>query len=160
MPTQPESSKLEVNDAAAGAPTGVLAGVRTLLLRLEQRLPHPEARRFARFLLVGGLNTLFGYLVFALLVYVGLHYSLAALLSTIAGVIWNFHTTGKFVFDNIERKRIVRFVGVYAALYGLNLLGLRAGQALGYDAYLSGAAMLLPSAVVGYVLNKLWVFQA
>jgi len=36
-------------------------------------------RRFIRFLLVGGVNTLFGYGVFVSLIYIGLHYSLAAL---------------------------------------------------------------------------------
>ena len=56
-------------------------------------------RRFIRFLLVGGVKTLFGYGVFFSLIYIGLHYSLAALLGTILGILFNFQTVGRLVFD-------------------------------------------------------------
>lgn len=44
---------------------------------------------FVKFILVGILNTAFGYGAFALLMYTGLHYSAAVVLSTIAGILFN-----------------------------------------------------------------------
>jgi putative flippase GtrA len=43
-----------------------------------------------RFLLVGVLNTAFGYLLFALLLALGLKVPLALLLATVGGVLFNF----------------------------------------------------------------------
>ena len=63
-------------------------------------LRHAETRRFARFLIVGTINTLFGYGVFAALITAGLESALALALATIAGVIFNYFTTGKLVFAN------------------------------------------------------------
>ena len=57
-----------------------------------------KKRKFVRFLLVGVLNTLFGYFSFATLIIIGLDYKLAALLATIIGVLFNFQTTGRLVF--------------------------------------------------------------
>ena len=65
---------------------------------------------FVKFVLVGILNTAFGYLVFALLLFLGLHYTLAVILSTIAGVLFNFKTTGTLVFKNHNNKLIFKFV--------------------------------------------------
>ncbi|HEX7477732.1 MAG TPA: GtrA family protein [Polyangiales bacterium] len=120
----------------------------------------PEKRRFLRFLIVGGINTLFGYGLFAAFIHLGLHYALATALATVCGVLFNFHSTGKIVFDNTDRRRLFRFVGVYTLLWGFNVAGQRVGASLGASPYLSGAVLLAPSAVIGYVLNKRLVFQA
>ena len=116
-------------------------------------------RRFVRFLLVGGINTAFGYGVFALLLFVGGHYALAALLSTVAGVIFNFFTTGRLVFVNRDNTRILRFVLIYGILYGWSVLMLRLGLLLGVNAYIVGAVLLLPNAFSAYFLQKHIVFN-
>ena len=54
--------------------------------------------RLVRFLVIGAVNTAFSYVIYALLVLIGLHYSLATLISTILGIIFNFFTTGRIVF--------------------------------------------------------------
>lgn len=117
-------------------------------------------RRFLRFLAVGVLNTIFGYCAFAALLFVGVHYSLAALLSTVAGVIFNFFTTGRLVFDSREGSRIWRFVGVYGVIYLLNVVCLRLFKAAGVDLYLAGALLVPPMAVLAFVLNRAFVFTA
>ncbi len=128
--------------------------------RVRELVRHPDARRFVRFLLVGGLNTAFSYGSFALLVYMGVHYSLAGLVATIAGIVWNFHTTGSLVFDSTDRRKMLRYFGVYALLYFWSLGVLRVGELLGYSPYVVAAAMLLPNAGLGYVLNKHLVFRS
>ena len=114
---------------------------------------------FIRFILVGILNTIVGYGLFALFIYLGLHYSLAVLLSTILGVLFNYKSIGSLVFSS-KAKRLHRFVAVYLFIYCLNVSGL--WMILNYtgieNIYLSGAVLLAPMAVVSFVLNKKFVF--
>lgn len=117
-------------------------------------------RRFFRFLAVGVLNALFGYGAYALLIFAGLHYGVATLLATVAGVLFNFRTTGRLVFGSRDSSLLWRFVGVYAALYGVNVLALRALKALGVDLYLAGALLIPPMAVLAFLLNRAVVFDA
>ena len=46
------------------------------------------------------MNTLFGYSIFSILVFFKIHYSLALLIATILGVIFNFKTVGIIVFKD------------------------------------------------------------
>lgn len=77
--------------------------------------------RFIKFLGVGVINTLFGYGIFALFLFLGLHFSLASLIGTILAVIFNFFTTGRIVFNNKNNLLIWKFILVYAILYLINL---------------------------------------
>jgi putative flippase GtrA len=119
-----------------------------------------NARQFAAFLAVGVLNTAFGYGCYALLVWTGLHYGLAALMSTVLGVLFNFRTTGPLVFRSRDNRLLGRFVGVYVFTYAANLVGLWALQKAGLDAYWSGAALLLPMALLSFALQRRFVFVA
>jgi len=112
-----------------------------------------------RFLFIGGINTLFGYGVFALFIYMGMHYALAALLGTVCGVLFNFKTTGIFVFRSHENRLIFRFVAVYLVVYALNVLGLKLGAMMDINAYIAGAVLILPTAIVAYLLQKKYVFD-
>ncbi len=116
-------------------------------------------RRFILFLFVGGLNTLFGYSVFVLLTFLKLPPSLALLLSTIAGVLFNFKTTGGIVFANRNNRLIVKFVLVYALLYLINLGSLKLLLGAGIGVYLASASLLLPMALLSFILNKRFVFS-
>ncbi len=115
--------------------------------------------RFIKFLIVGGINTIFGYSVFALLIYLGLHFSLAALLGTIIGVAFNFNTYGRLVFESHDNSKILKFVGVYTIVYFLNVIGLWAFNQVGINYYLGGAILILPVGIVGFILNKSFVFN-
>lgn len=114
---------------------------------------------FVRFLLVGGLNATFGYSCFALLVYLGAHYSLALFLSTVAGVIFNFKSTGKLVFSSSRRHSFLRFVCVYAVVYGANLAGMRVLEEMKLNPYASAALLILPVALIAFFLQKRYVFS-
>ncbi len=114
---------------------------------------------FLRFLVVGGINTLFGYGVFAFFIFLKFHYSIAALCGTVLGVLFNFQTIGRIVFREHDIKLIFRFVGVYAVVYGINVLGLKVFDIFHVTAYISGAVLVLPLALLSYFLNKLFVFN-
>jgi putative flippase GtrA len=115
---------------------------------------------FIRFILVGILNTMVGYGLFALFIYLGLHYSLAVLFSTILGVLFNFKSIGRLVFNTSDNERIYHFIGVYMLLYLLNVSGLWGLSSIGIEnMYVAGAILLVPLAIISFVLNKNFVFN-
>jgi putative flippase GtrA len=114
---------------------------------------------FIRFLLVGGINTIFGYGLFAFFIYLHLHYSLASLLSTVLGVLFNFKTTGKLVFKSSDNRLIVRFFAVYGMVYVVNVMLLKGFKWFGLNFYIAGAIIVLPLAVLSFILNKRFVFK-
>ena len=116
--------------------------------------------KFFKFLLVGTINTIFGYTVFALLIFVGFHYTLSALLSTVAGVFFNFKTTGLFVFESRNNLLIFRFFMVYGIIYVLNIIILKIFNSYEINMYLAGAVPLFPLAILAYLLNKHFVFNS
>lgn len=123
------------------------------------RLAALARSRFVRFLTVGVINTLFGYGVYALLILLGTHYTLAALISTVCGVLFNFKTIGLLVFKDKRNSRIWSFVAVYAVTYGMNIGLLKVFLIFGVGPLPAGAILLLPMALVAYTLQRLLVFR-
>lgn len=115
--------------------------------------------QFIRFLIVGVVNTLFGYGCFAALLYIGLHYALAGMISTISGVLFNFKSTGKAVFHSSDNRLIFRFVGVYCVTYCISTIGVGLFELIRITPYISGAIMLIPMALLSFYLNKHFVFK-
>ena len=117
-----------------------------------------NSRQFIRFIAVGVLNTAVGYGLFALFIWFGLHYTLAALIGTVLSVLFNFFSTGRIVFQNLDNSRLPYFFGVYGVSYVFGLMGLSILDALGINMYRAGLAMIPPSAFLSYVLNRKIVF--
>jgi putative flippase GtrA len=125
------------------------------------RMTPPVNVQFLRFLAVGALNALFGYACFATLVFVGLDYAIAVLVATVAGVLFNFETTGRVVFGNRDKRLVLRFAGVYSLTYIVNVLSLRALIGWGgLNAYLAGGICVLPLAAMSYMLLRRFVFRS
>ncbi len=112
-----------------------------------------------RFLVVGGLNTVFGYSLFAAFTYVGMPYPAAIGLATVGGVLFNFQSIGRLVFNGAPRSRFVRFVAVYVVIYLINLGGVRLLLGLGANIYVANAIILIPLSVIAFVLNRRFVFN-
>lgn len=114
---------------------------------------------FLRFLVVGGINTVFGYGVFALFILLGLHYVLAVLLGQICGILFNFKTTGTIVFKNRNNRLIFRFFGVYVITY-FSIVGLlKLFDMAGVTPLVAGAIIVLPMGVVSFLLMRKLVFK-
>ena len=116
--------------------------------------------KFIKFLFVGVLNTIFGYGMFSLFLFLQFHYSFALFLSTVLGILFNFKTTGIIVFKNNDNKLIFRFFTAYAVVYGLNLFGLKLFEMKNFDMYIAGFILLFPMAVVSFILMKTFVFTS
>ena len=114
---------------------------------------------FVRFLIVGIGNTFIGYGLFSVFLYLSLHYTLAALLATILGVLFNFFTTGRYVFFNRDNRLIFRFISVYIVVYLFNITGLKLGEVFDINFYFSGMLLIIPLALLSFFLNKHFVFK-
>lgn len=77
-----------------------------------------------KFIFVGILNTVFGYSLFALLIYLQIFYLLALtishLLATFNSYLWNRFFT--FKSKNRIQKELVKFLIIYTSIYILNFL--------------------------------------
>ncbi len=114
---------------------------------------------FIRYLLVGGLNTVFGYSVFAILIFMGCHYSVALFFATVAGVFFNFKTIGIFVFRKSDRRLIWRFLAVYGVLYPVNVFLVFILLPLLHNVYAANALAVIFNAALGFCLNRRYVYE-
>jgi putative flippase GtrA len=114
---------------------------------------------FIRYLLVGGVNTVFGYSVFALLVLSGLHYSIALFFATVAGVFFNFKTFGSFVFGRSDWGLIWKFLAVYGVLYGVNVFLVFIFLHFLSNVYVANALAIIFIAGLGFYLNRRYVYE-
>ena len=110
-----------------------------------------------RFLFVGVLNTIFGYAVYALFIYLKMHYFLAQLLSSILAIahsyLWNKYFT--FRSPGGSASEIIRFVSVYAVSYLLNMGILFVSiEFFKWNAYFAGFICLFVTTVISYVGHK------
>ena len=113
-----------------------------------------------RFLIIGGVNTVFAYSIYALSIFLGAHYTLAVLLSTVIGTCFSFKTMGTMVFDNPDNMLIFKFIAVYALCYFLNIGILRVLTLIGVtNLYVAGLTSSLLVALVSFSLNKWVVFR-
>ena len=116
--------------------------------------------RLFRFFVIGAVNTLFSYLIYAGAILIGMHYTLAMLISTVLGIIFNFFTTGKVVFRSLEGRRFFLFMLVYAVTYVVNILLLRLlVDVIHINKLIAGALVTLPVALLSYYLNARWTFR-
>jgi putative flippase GtrA len=112
-----------------------------------------------RFVLVGILNAVVGYSLFALFIYFGLHYSMAVMFSTVLGVLFNFKSIGSLVFHSRNNQKIYKFIGVYVVIYLLNIVGLWIFSLFGVkNMYIAGLLLLPPLAIFSFLLNRKFVF--
>ncbi len=111
--------------------------------------------RLLRFLAVGLINTAFGYTVFALLVLAGLGEQMALALAFALGVLWNYATHARLVFGTRGRGRILPYALAYAGIYALNAAFLKAATAGGLSPLMSQAILVLPMAVLSFILISL-----
>lgn len=115
--------------------------------------------QFFRFIVISGVNTLFGLAMFSFFIFLGLHYSIAILFSTILGVLFNFQTISRLVFSIYKSSLIVKFVLVYCLVYLLNTAGVGTLIYFHISAYTAGAIMVFPIGISSFLLNKKLVFN-
>jgi putative flippase GtrA len=114
--------------------------------------------RFIRFLISGGVNTLFGFAVYSIFILSGATVWLALISGTVIGALFNFFTTSGFVFRDLSFTRAPRFLLCYALVYVINLQALEWLSSSLSNKIVSQAILVLPIAVLSYLLMKKFVF--
>lgn len=119
-------------------------------------------QRIAKFLIVGVLNTLFGYGIYAALVFIDLPYLVALFMATIAGVIFNYFSIGRMVFKARGGWFVFgKFIVAYAVVYVTNAVLLSILTEGNYlNAYLAQGVCILPSVVMSWLLMNFWVYRS
>ena len=120
----------------------------------------PRKNAFVRFLIAGGVNTLFGFAVYSICILTGMVVWLALLVGMLSGTVFNFITTGGYVFRDISPPRFPRFVLCYFFIYGINLLLIDLASIWFESKILSQAIITLPLALLSYFLMARFVFSA
>lgn len=115
--------------------------------------------QFIKFLFVGGINTLFGYGIYALFLKLGFYYTSAVFWSTILSILFNFKTTGLLVFKNNNNQLIFKFFSVYLVVYLINIFCLKLFDLFNFNLYLAGFILLLPMALLSFFLLRTFVFK-
>jgi putative flippase GtrA len=134
-----------------------MSGPDTFWARRVAPLLRPQ---FMRFLAVGAANTGFNILVYWAMLWAGLAVPLASLASVVVGILINFTTQSRFVFDNRDPWKLVPYFIVWSILYAFNLGLIWLLMRCGLDAYAAGFLSTPATVLLSYCLQKAFVFRA
>ncbi|NOC94191.1 GtrA family protein [Ruegeria sp. HKCCD6604] len=107
---------------------------------------------FMLFALVGIVNTAFGYAVFSVLSLSGLPAQAALAISFVIGVLWNFMTHARIVFDTKGFRKLPFYLLAYVMVYVFNAFSLEALLSTGLHPILAQGLLVLPAAVLAFIL--------
>jgi hypothetical protein len=110
-------------------------------------------------LLVGSINTIFGYSIFALSTVAGANGLIAVSLAVSLGAAFNYRTS-RLVFPSKSRGQAFRFLLAYAGLILANWGALVGLERLGASSFVGQAVLVLPLAAATFAIQKFLVFPA
>lgn len=119
------------------------------ILKLEQ----------IKYILVGILNTFFGYIVYSAFILFGFNYGFSATIAYLIGVIFNFKSYGTLVFKNNNNQLIIKFIISYFLLYIIYVGAIKIFIILNFHELISGAISTIITAFISYFSNKYFVFR-
>ena len=130
---------------------------------MRARIAAPARRaldhQLVRFLLTGGLNTLFGYAFYLLGLAARLSPELALLVATCTGALFNYFTTAALVFRHRTLSRLIPFVSAYALVYLVNAGAIRLLLEGGFSPALAQALLVPAMAALSLALFRFFVFR-
>lgn len=116
-----------------------------------------------RFLIVGVLNTIFGYTIyFICLKFFHLNYIISLLFAHILGVIHSYYWNSKWIFKkgHYNYKNLLKFSGVYVVSFMINLLVLYIMvNYLKMSPLLSQVFALFLTTLISFFGHKFWSFS-
>jgi putative flippase GtrA len=113
-----------------------------------------------RFLVIGAINTAFGFAVFSVMMLAGVALWQALVGSTLAGIIFNFFTYGSVVFRQLSYTRLPRFVLAYLFILSVNAWLIEyISRTYETGKILAGAYVVIPMAIVSYLILNNFVFR-
>jgi putative flippase GtrA len=126
------------------------------LLAATKRVVNAE---FMRFLIAGGINTAFGYLVFSAGFFFTGNEAVALVIDYVIGAFFNYQSYSRLAFSGYGR-RFISFCAVYIAAYFLNYFILYFFiHHCGLNAYVSQLCALVVCPLILYLMLKKFVFS-
>ncbi|KAF5039910.1 GtrA-like protein [anaerobic digester metagenome] len=122
-----------------------------------------EMWRFIKFGLTGVMNTLVDYIVFLVLSYLGTNVYLSQVISYSCGMLNSYIVNRSWTFGSKKgffSAQMIRFIVVNLSLLLLSLGVLWLGSRLGYGKLVSKLGATAVTLVVGFAVNRLWVFNS
>jgi putative flippase GtrA len=119
--------------------------------------------QFIKFGIVGFSNTCVSFAVYYSLLWLGVHYILAGVVSFIISVFNSYYWNGRHVFKKTGENKAVRIVKVYIS-YGLTFfistgLSIIMVEVFGISAWLTPIFNLCVTIPLNFILNKFWAFR-
>lgn len=117
--------------------------------------------RIVNFLTVGLLNTIFGYAIYAVLVFIHWPYLTALFIATLAGVTFNYFSFGRMVFKARGGWLVFgKFIVAYAVVFAINAILLSVlTQVLSLSPYLGQVICIPPGVLISWLLMNYWVYK-
>jgi putative flippase GtrA len=123
--------------------------------------------QFIKFGIVGFSNTVIAYIIYASLVYLGLHYVFANIMAFIISVLNSFFWNNKYVFKNETTNKHSIFYSLLKTYISYAFSGIVIGNVLLFflidvlhiSKYLAPFFGLFISVPLNFILNKKWAFK-
>jgi len=112
-----------------------------------------------KFIVVGGINTVFGYGIYWGLLQLDVHFAIATFFSTVLGTIFNFFTNGRLVFKSKNKGSFYKFVFCVWFLYLISTGAIAFIHNFDISYEVAGLIIIIPRAAIAFLLNKNWVFK-
>ena len=121
-------------------------------------LHNSNSFQFIKFIFIGGINTLFGFSIYVFFIWYGLNYSIALAISIFFGVIFNYFSTGRVVFNHSKFDRIFAYLSSYLFVYIVNISLISMLLLSGLNEIEAGFIALFALSLVMYFLIKKYVY--
>ncbi len=129
---------------------------------MKERIERLKNRQEIRFVIVGLLNTLVGYGIYALLVFIGLNYLISNTVATIIGVIHSYIWNRLYTFksNNNVKKEIPKFISVYLISYIIGMITLYVFKDIfNISPYIAGLLNLVITTLISFFGHKYFSFR-
>ena len=126
---------------------------------LAERMQRVLEWRLVRFLFVGVVNTILGYAVYLVGIFLGATPGVALAVATIIGAVFNYFSTGRLVFANSGASKLPLFLAAYLIIYLGNVAALHALIGAGSSASWAQGILLPFVAVISFIIFKFLVFR-
>lgn len=115
-------------------------------------------RQLLRFLVAGAVNSIVGLSIYSGAILGGLPVWGALAVGNVAGIIFNFFSTGGYVFRSLLLAHFPRFLAAYLVVYAINFQLISILSRWLPNAIVAQAILTIPMALCSYLLMKKFVF--
>ena len=115
-------------------------------------------KTYIMYLLAGGVNTIFGILAYITFSQIGFNYAIALAFSTFVGVLFNYFTLSKSVFNISNKQALIKYCINYLLVYCLSIMMIYLLIQLGFNQNFSGAIVILVMSLLNFYILKKFVF--